>query len=212
MSISLKTHKLLWGASGNKCAFCKRRVVEDATLTDDPSIVGEEAHIASTKQDGPRYDDAMPMEKRDLCENLVILCSICHKIVDDQVNEYPADRLRKIKHEHAAEVRSTLGDGDLGKQWDDLLYAEYIDQWARAVDLDEWRGWSYDFLSGDAPCISVRLDKQLDDFRTWLLGRVWPSRYTDLEAAFSNFGRILQDFRLIRLMRILFHGGPGFST
>jgi hypothetical protein len=196
MAISLKTHKLLWGASGSKCARCKNRVVEDATLTDDPSIVGEEAHIASTKEDGPRYNDPLPMEKRDLYENLVILCCTCHKIVDDQVNGYPSNRLRQMKQEHEAEVRASLGDRDVAKQRDDLLYAECVDQWVCAVELDGWRSWSYRFLSGDAPDISVRLDKQLDDLGTWLLGRVWPGRYPEVEAAFQNFRRVLQDFQI----------------
>jgi hypothetical protein len=101
-----------------------------------------------------------------------------------------------MKQQHEAEVRATLGDGDLAKQRDDLLYAEYVDQWVRAVDLDEWRGWSYGFLSGEAPNISVQLDKKLEELRTWLLSRVWPGRYPDLEAAFYNFRLVLQDFQL----------------
>jgi hypothetical protein len=196
MSILLKTHKLLWGTSGSICARCGRRVIEDATLTDDPSIVGEEAHIVSAKEDGPRYNDPLPMEKRDLYENLLVLCCTCHKIVDDQVNEYPADRLREMKQRHEADVKATLGDGDLTKQRDDLLYAEYVDYWARAVELDEWRGWSYGFLSGDAPEIYAQLDRQLNELQTWLLSRVWPKRYPELEDAFCNFRWVLQDLQL----------------
>ncbi|MCY2990650.1 MAG: hypothetical protein NTY19_22645 [Planctomycetota bacterium] len=150
----------------------------------------------STRQDGPRYNDPLAMEKHDLYENLMILCCTCHKIVDDQVNEYPADRLRQMKQDHECEIRATLGDGDIAKQRDDLLYAEYVDQWARAVHLDEWREWSYNFLSGDAPIISADFDQELDELRTWLLARVWPGRYPELEAAFQNFRRILQDFQL----------------
>ena len=86
MAISLKTHKLLWGASGTICARCKETVVEDATETDDPSLIGEAAHIASKKHNGPRYNDPLPMEQRDLVANLILLCNRCHKVVDDQVN------------------------------------------------------------------------------------------------------------------------------
>ena len=85
MAISLKTHKLLWGSSGNICARCKTGVVEDPTETDDASLVGEEAHICSKKEDGPRYDDPLPIDQRDLFVNLILLCNTCHKIVDDQV-------------------------------------------------------------------------------------------------------------------------------
>jgi len=111
MSISLKTHKLLWSASGRLCARCKINVVEAATLTDDHSIVGEEAHIVSKLENGPRYDDLLPIEERDEFENLLILCSRCHKIVDDQVNTYTVEVLRKMKlnHERDTTTVSPLG-------------------------------------------------------------------------------------------------------
>jgi hypothetical protein len=74
MAIHLKTQTLLWAVRGNRCARCREKLVEDATLTDDPSLVGEEAHIVSFKPDGRRYDDPLAMERRDLFENLFILC------------------------------------------------------------------------------------------------------------------------------------------
>ena len=56
MSISLKTHKMLWGRSGNMCAFpnCKKELVMDESETDDASVIGEEAHIIARKENGPR--------------------------------------------------------------------------------------------------------------------------------------------------------------
>lgn len=56
MSISLKTHKMLWGRAGSKCAFtgCRKDLVVDATETDDESVVGEECHIIARKSDGAR--------------------------------------------------------------------------------------------------------------------------------------------------------------
>jgi hypothetical protein len=89
-----------------------------------------------------------------------------------------------------------LGDGDLAKQRDDLLYADIVDVWVNIIDLDNWVNWSYGFLWGDAPTISVEFDKKLENLQIWLLGRVWPKRYPELEDAFHNFRRILQDFQL----------------
>lgn len=56
MTISLKTHKMLWGRSGNICAFpdCKKELVMDESETDDPSLIGEEAHIVAQKENGPQ--------------------------------------------------------------------------------------------------------------------------------------------------------------
>lgn len=111
MGISIRTHKLLWGASGNTCAKCKAVVVQKATSVDGPSIVGEEAHIVSKEALGPRYDDPLAMDERDEVENLLILCNRCHKIVDDQVNTYTVDALRRIKADHEGWVRNLLNSG-----------------------------------------------------------------------------------------------------
>ena len=55
VAISLKTHKMLWGRSGNRCAFpgCGQVLVaaeEGAT----PAVVGFETHIVARANDGPR--------------------------------------------------------------------------------------------------------------------------------------------------------------
>ncbi len=34
MAISLKTQKMLWGRSGNRCAVCRTELVVDRTETD----------------------------------------------------------------------------------------------------------------------------------------------------------------------------------
>jgi hypothetical protein len=193
MTIELKTHKLLWGASGNICARCKHVVVEDATDTDDESLVGEEAHIVSKKKGGPRYSDPLPMDRRDLVANLILLCNTCHKIVDDQAGTYPADLLRQMKADHEQWVKETLGQGDPVKRKDDLIYSSYVDEWAERSEVEKWDDWSSGMLSNGRPCLSVERSKRLEELVPWLLGRVWPGRYPELEAAFQNFRRVLSD-------------------
>ena len=67
MTVSLKTHKILWARSGGKCAICKNDLVIDPTdLNDDPSIVGDEAHIIARSESFTRGDyDSLSPEKRD---------------------------------------------------------------------------------------------------------------------------------------------------
>ena len=54
MPITDKTRKILWGRSGNRCAICKNELVIDATGQDAESVVAEECHIISPRQNGPR--------------------------------------------------------------------------------------------------------------------------------------------------------------
>lgn len=88
MSILLKTHKLLWGRSGNKCAMpdCRNELIVDETETDNESIIGDEAHIIARSNDGPRGESEMSSEDRDKYDNLILLCRIHHKVIDDQPN------------------------------------------------------------------------------------------------------------------------------
>ena len=100
MTISDKTRKILWGRSGNRCAICRQRLVVDETTVDAESVVGDECHIHSGTQNGPRYDAAVDPRYVDSLDNLLLLCRIHHKMVDDQFETYAADLLRSIKANH----------------------------------------------------------------------------------------------------------------
>ena len=108
MAISGKTRKILWGRSANRCAFCRHELVIDASAADDDSIVGEECHIVSGKIEGPRHDPALAPERVDDADNLILLCRIHHKMVDDQSATYSVSELQRLKADHEKWVASTL--------------------------------------------------------------------------------------------------------
>lgn len=108
MAITDKTRKTLWGRSGNRCAQCRRVLVIDASAIDHDSVVGEECHIVSPKPDGPRHDPDFPVSKLDQPANLILLCRVHHKQVDDQTRAYTVEALRSLKAKHEAWVTSTL--------------------------------------------------------------------------------------------------------
>jgi hypothetical protein len=108
MTISDKARKTLWGRSANRCASCKQELVVNSTPKDDESIVGEECHIVSGQPNGPRYDPVFPIEKLDLYQNLILLCCIHHKMVDDQSTTYTINILQQMKLNHEKWVRENL--------------------------------------------------------------------------------------------------------
>jgi hypothetical protein len=114
-------------------------------------------------------------------------------MVDDQFHEYTVARLSTLKQQHEAWVGSQLGF-DAAKIRDDEIYADYVGHWANAVRLDQWRDWASSPLDGGQPVLSVEMNAALNEIRPWLLSRVWPGRYDDLEAAFTNFRYVAQDF------------------
>lgn len=86
MTISVKSRKLLWGNAANRCSFpeCKKKLVMDETETDDVSIIGEECHIIAREDGGPRGNPKLSKDRRDLYNNLVLMCRNHHKVIDDQ--------------------------------------------------------------------------------------------------------------------------------
>src|SRR5437762_1449971 len=107
MAISKKTRKILWALSGNRCALCRQELIVEKTVTDAHAVVGDECHIVSPKGRGPRYDPSVQLEQLDLPENLLLLCRVHHKEVDDQPNKYSVARLNELKKSHEAWFKST---------------------------------------------------------------------------------------------------------
>ena len=107
MPITDRTRKILWGRSGNRCAICRVTLVVEKRESDAESVVGDECHIHSSSPEGPRYV-ALAANEADALENLILLCRLHHKMVDDQVEMFSGDALRTTKGNHEAWVESQL--------------------------------------------------------------------------------------------------------
>lgn len=108
MAISDKTRKILWGKSGNRCAICRQELVLDANHKDDSSIIGEECHIVARELNGARGNSDLSAKQRDEYDNLILLCRIHHKQIDDQPNMYEVAILKAIKIFHETWVQQAL--------------------------------------------------------------------------------------------------------
>ena len=194
MAISLKTHKILWARSGGKCAICKNEIVIDPVdLNDDPSILGDEAHIIARSESFTRGDyDSLSPEEHDHYSNLILLCKNHHKQIDDQPSTYTVEELREIKSQHETAVKEHWTDEDQRKEDDELIYASYADEWAAKADLDNWRGIS-SCLSGYTPSFPKAWYDNQKEFLIWIIARIWPNRHPQLEEAIFNYTLVLQD-------------------
>lgn len=184
---------MIWGRSGNMCAFpnCKKNLVIDETLTDDPSIIGEEAHIVAQKADGARGVSALTSEQRDKYDNLILLCNKDHKIIDDQEYEYTVEKLHQYKEDHENWVKINLSI-DKKKIKDDELYASYIEKFIILTDLHNWNNWTSWILGATEMFPKSQFDS-LKTIPNYIVSRIWPNRYENLETAFINFKNIVND-------------------
>lgn len=197
MSISLRTHKMLWGRSGNICAYpeCKKVLVMDISETDDISVIGEEAHIVAREADGPRGDAPLVTEQRDKYGNLILMCSIHHKIIDDHPTIYTVEVLHDYKKRHEDWFREKY-EINVSKQKDDELYSAYIDEIMLLLDIEKYKDWTSGLL-GTEVRISRKKYEKLRELINYILSRVWPRRYPKLENALINLNYILNDLLII---------------
>lgn len=109
MPVSEKTRKILWGRSGNRCAICKCELVKEETDSDPAAIIGDECHIISKKSNGPRNNPNCNLEL-DHYDNLILLCKIHHKQIDDQPTRFNVDYLKNIKEKHTKWIHESLNE------------------------------------------------------------------------------------------------------
>lgn len=107
LAITGRTRKLLWARSGNRCAICRCVLIVAATESDAEAVVGDECHIEARNAGGPRagVDAEQTVDDYD---NLILLCKIDHKRIDDQKNYFTVERLQAIKMAHEAWVHTSL--------------------------------------------------------------------------------------------------------
>lgn len=112
MGISEAERLKIWVRCGGRCARCKTYLLESG-ITYKEILLGELAHNVgrSTDPRSPRGDDPLPLDQRDLAENIVLLCASCHAEIDKlvQVEELTVDKVREIKQSHEAFIRHVTG-------------------------------------------------------------------------------------------------------
>src|SRR5690606_6138809 len=107
MAITDKTKKSLWAKSGNRCSICKT-LLFTSNKDQNEFNIGEECHIISSKEKGPRYEPSL--DDYDIYNNLILLCRNHHKEIDELTDTYTEELLRYIKTNHENWVQSTINN------------------------------------------------------------------------------------------------------
>lgn len=102
------TKELLARRAGFRCSICDCPTVAPHSESTRSLYLGEAAHIHSASASGPRANPALTPEERSSAENGIHLCKIHARLVDMDVNKFPAATLRQIKQEHEAKIRAAI--------------------------------------------------------------------------------------------------------
>ncbi len=106
MSISAKDVKKLWGLAAGRCSRPGCAEVCIKFLAEDPTVIGEMAHVIAKSPAGPR---GVVAGGEDTYENLVLLCPTHHTEVDKSPpGTFPPEVLLDWKRRHEANVANAL--------------------------------------------------------------------------------------------------------
>jgi hypothetical protein len=101
--------KILFGKSGNVCAFpdCRTHLIADVADASKP--LGQIAHIIAAEDIGPRGDPDITPEERNSASNYILLCPTHHSLIDKFPCQYNVSVLREMKrlHESCYEPKET---------------------------------------------------------------------------------------------------------
>ncbi|HEX2963530.1 MAG TPA: hypothetical protein VHO43_17170 [Ignavibacteriales bacterium] len=117
---SIKTIKMLFAKSGNQCAFpdCKNPIIEDIGI-----VTGQICHIKARNPNGPRYDPNLSEKQKYAYENLILLCSRHHQIIDKNSLAYDVKALIEMKNEHEECI------GEQESLTDDIFARSLLDEY-----------------------------------------------------------------------------------
>lgn len=113
MTVSDLDRKRLWGRSSSRCSLCNRELTKTEGID---SIIGDEAHIRARKPGGPRYESGYPKDSLDSYENLILLCKVHHKLVDDNAPVFSVAALVEMKKRHERRVKARM-EPPAGNGW-----------------------------------------------------------------------------------------------
>ncbi|CDH05645.1 conserved hypothetical protein [Xenorhabdus bovienii str. oregonense] len=122
MPVSEKLKKVIWSKAAGKCSICREDLLLDDEAKELTHLVGEVAHIVAEKKDGPRGISDLTLSARNSERNLLLLCLMHHKVIDDNPSSYPVDRLLEIKKSHENWVSENLASNPV---WDTKLHQMY---------------------------------------------------------------------------------------
>lgn len=134
-----KTRLKLWVKSGGRCEFkgCNKPVWRNGLTLSDGNFA-QVAHIIPVSSAGPRGNEKSE-ELQIEYSNLMLMCPVCHKEIDDNPTKYPAEMLRRWKEEHEERIEiQTAYPEDIHRSTV-LLFTVNIDERKVPVNMEALR-------------------------------------------------------------------------
>ena len=161
--VSEATIKQLFARSWNVCAFenCNNELVKEN------KVIWEICHIEWYSPKGPRYNKSSNDTERNSPDNLIIMCSNCHTLIDNDISTYSVEYLKDLKNKHEKlneSKRYSLPDEVLGQIYDKLeeFFALYHKTWTNTSKEYTTIIWFISLLSENDELDDNSIEKEPD--------------------------------------------------
>lgn len=193
MGISVKDRKILWGQSGNRCAFtgCDRELIpQDIAGAGTTAVVAQEAHLVSGRLEGPRYDSTFSTENHDLPLNLILLCPTHHTLIDaNNGRDFSVADLVNMKEAHELSVRARMSMSTSDRLNTEIAISTRIDS-IDEILFSNFREFTLN-LNHVYPYITEVMFQSLVELNVSLLGVNWPIAYPRTRSAAERIRLVL---------------------
>lgn len=104
-SITLPNRYILWGKAAGRCEFrgCNKHLFQDA-LTKGEFNQAYIAHIVADVPGGPRGHITRSVQLKNDLSNLMLLCDVHHRMIDNNETKYSEPLLLEMKKEHEGRI------------------------------------------------------------------------------------------------------------
>lgn len=108
-SIAEATARALFGQAAGFCQKpeCNRDVLIKVASGRYVSV-GEMAHVVAASEEGPRADVTVSNAQLTDLDNLILLCSVCHTLIDKAPDDYPTEIVMGWKRQHLLRRRTLM--------------------------------------------------------------------------------------------------------
>ena len=92
---------------------CVKHTSGPRTESDKSVSIGVGSHITAASPKGPRYDSSLSTMERCSADNGIWLCENCAKLVDNDVQRYPVEKLRDWKCQAEKLALASIGRSEV---------------------------------------------------------------------------------------------------
>ena len=183
--IQPKEKNILWARAHGQCSMpgCFIELIK-TTENDNNIIIGEMCHIIGEKHSpkSPRGVNKLPLNERNLYQNLILLCPNHHEEIDKNESEWTVEKLCEVKHKHELRCKELRELNKLSAE--DIIYKDNINIISSTLNIDSW-----DWFIENAVRQIVHEDfiYALDNITERRIAIILPDTHQDLNKGYYEF-------------------------